>query len=169
VPVEAEVHDKQRGKSEGDDTDSGEGITQVAPITGPEVEHTAGDKSEGDGVGAGHPLTVLEDLPIARGEEGGGRANDPGGGLHRGSREARTAGRKGNPGCGADKDGDDVDAAEDAMEFKVTLAKSRGELDGAAEQSDDAAQRMRDEELTVGDDLQTVSVVHGVVGDEEDF
>ena len=55
------------------------------------------------------------------------------------------------------------------MEFEVTLAKSRGELDGAAEKSDDAAERMRDEEMAVGDDLQTVGVVHGIVGDEENF
>ncbi len=55
------------------------------------------------------------------------------------------------------------------MEFKVTLAKSRGELDGAAEESDDAAERMRDEEMAVGDDLQTVGVVHRIVGDQHHF
>ena len=35
APVEAKVHDKQRGKSEGDDTDGGEGVAEVAPVTGP--------------------------------------------------------------------------------------------------------------------------------------
>ena len=29
------------------------------------------------------------------------------------------------------------------------------------------AERMRDEEMAVGDDLQTVGVVHGIVGDEK--
>ena len=76
---------------------------------------------------------------------------------------------EGYPGEGTDKDGDDVDAAEDAMEFEVTLTKSRGELDGADQESDDAAERMRDEEMAVGDDLQTVGVVHGIVGDEENL
>jgi hypothetical protein len=28
---------------------------------------------------------------------------------------------------------------------------------------------MRDEEMAVGDDLQTVGVVHGVIGDEKNF
>ena len=32
-----------------------------------------------------------------------------------------------------------------------------------------AAERMRDEEMAVGDDLQTVGVVHGIVGDQENF
>ena len=91
---------------------------EVAPVTGPEVEHTAGDEGKGDGVGAGHPLAVLDDLAVARGDEGGGGADDPGGGLHGGSGEARTAAGEGDPGCGADKDGDDVDAAEDAMDLR---------------------------------------------------
>jgi hypothetical protein len=69
-------------------------------------------------------LAVLEDLTVARSEEGGGGADDPGGGLHGGSGKARTAGGEGDPGCCTDKDGDDVDAAEDAMEFEVTLAKA---------------------------------------------
>ena len=64
---------------------------------------------------------------------------------------------------------DDVDAAEDAMEFQVTLAKARRELHRAGQQSDDAAECMGDEEMAVGDDLQTVSVVHGVIGDEKNF
>jgi hypothetical protein len=51
----------------------------------------------------------------------------------------------------------------------VTLAKPRGELNGAGQESDDAAERMRDEEMAVGDDLQTVGMVHGIVGDEENF
>ena len=37
APVEAEVHDKQRGQSEGDDADGGEGVAEVAPVTGPEL------------------------------------------------------------------------------------------------------------------------------------
>ena len=97
APVEAEVHDKQRGKSEGDDTDGGEGVAEMAPVTGPEVEHTAGDEGKGDGIGAGHPLAVLDDLAVARGDEGGGGADHPSGGLHGGPGKTRAAGCESDP------------------------------------------------------------------------
>src|SRR6202044_3950872 len=97
---------------------------KVAPIAGPEIEHSAGDEGKRDSVRTGHPLAVLDDLAVARGDEGGGGADDPGGSLHRGSGEARTAAGEGDPGCGADEDRDDVDAAEYAMDLEVTLAKS---------------------------------------------
>src|ERR1700722_10742574 len=97
APVEPEVHDKQRGKSEGDDTDGGEGVAKMAPVTGPEVEHAAGDEGKGDGIGARHPLAVLCDLAVARGEEGGAGAAHPGGGLHGGSGKTRAAGCESYP------------------------------------------------------------------------
>ena len=109
------------------------------------------------------------DLAVTRGDEGGGGADDPGGGLHGGSWHAGAAGGEGDPGQGTDKDGDDVDAAEDAMEFQVTLAKARRELHRAGQESDDAAECMGDEETAVGDNLQTVGVVHRVIGDEKNF
>ena len=55
------------------------------------------------------------------------------------------------------------------MEFEVTLADPRGEIDGADQESEDSGECMRDEEMAVGDDLQTVGVVHGVIGDEKNF
>src|SRR5580698_10606603 len=85
VPVEAEFDDKQGSECEGDYTDGGEGVAEVAPVTGPKVEHTAGDEGEGDGIGANHPLAMLDVLAVARGEKGGGGADDPRGGLHGGS------------------------------------------------------------------------------------
>ena len=51
----------------------------------------------------------------------------------------------------------------------MTLAKARRELQRAGQQSDDAAERMGNEEMAVGDDLQTVGVVHGVIGNEKNF
>src|SRR5665213_4113740 len=134
VPAEAKLHDKRQGQREGDDAHSGEAVAEVAPIAGPEVEHTAGDEGKGDGVGTGHPLAMLDDLAVARGDEGSGGADDPGCGLHGGSRQAGAAGGEGDPGERADKHGDDVDAAEDAMEFQVTPAKARRELDGAGQE-----------------------------------
>jgi hypothetical protein len=169
TPVEAEVHDKQRGKSEGDDTDGGEGVAEMAPVTGPEVEHTAGDEGKGNGIGAGHPLAVLCDLAVACGDEGGGSADHPGGGLHGSSGKTRAPGCESDPREGTNKHGNDVDAAEDAMELEVTLADSRGEIDGADQKSEDSGECMRDEEMAVGNDLQTVGVVHRIVSDEENF
>ena len=112
---------------------------------------------------------MLDDLPVTRGDEGGGGADDPGRGLPAGSGEARTAVGEGDSGCGADEDGEDVDAAEDAMELEVTLADPRGEIDGADQESEDSGESVRDEEAAVGDDLQTVGVVHGVIGEEKNF
>ena len=82
VPVEAQIHDEQRGEGECDDPDGGERIAEVAPVTGPEVEHAAGDECKGHCVRSGHPMAVLDDLAVARGDQGGGGADDPGGGLH---------------------------------------------------------------------------------------
>jgi len=55
------------------------------------------------------------------------------------------------------------------MEFQVPLAKARRELHRAGQKSDYAAECMGDEELAVGDNLQTVGVVHGVIGNEKNF
>ncbi len=55
------------------------------------------------------------------------------------------------------------------MEFQVTLAKARRELYRTSQESDNTCECMRDEEMAVGDDLQTVRVVHRVIGDQENF
>jgi len=131
VPVEAEVDDKQGSEREGNDADRGQDVAEMAPVRGHEVQNAAGDESKGDGIGASHPLAVLDDLAVARGEEGGGGAYHPGSSLHGGSREARTAPGESDPREGTDKDGYDVDTAQDAMQLEVTLADPRGEIDGA--------------------------------------
>ena len=141
----------------------------MTPVTRPEVEHPAGDEGKGNSIGARHPLAVLCDLAVARGDEGGGGADHPRGGLHGSSGKTRAAGCKSDPREGTNENGDDVDAAEDAMEVEVTLADPRGEIDRADQKSEDSGERMWDEEMAVGDDLQTVGVVHGIVGDEENF
>ena len=169
APVEAEVDDEQRGEGEGDDAHGREAVAEVAPVTGPEVEHTAGDEGKGDGVGTGHPLAVLDDLAVTRGDEGGGGADNPGCGLSAGSGEAGTAVGEGDSGRGAHKDRDNVDTPKNTMEFQITLADPRREIDGADQESEDSGERVGDEEAAVGDDLQTVGVVHGVIGDEKNF
>ena len=139
----------------------------MAPVTRPEVEHAAGDKGKGNCIGARHPLAVLCDLAVARGDEGGGGADHPGGGLHGGSGKTWAAGCESDTREGTNKHGDDVDAAEDAMKLEVTLADPRGEIDGTDQQSEDSGECMRDKEMAVGNDLQTVGVVHRIVRDEE--
>ena len=49
----------------------------------------------------------------------------------------------------------------------MTLADPRGEIDRADQESKDSRECMRNEELAIGDDLQTIGVVHRVIGDEE--
>ena len=55
------------------------------------------------------------------------------------------------------------------MELEVPLADPRGEIDGADQESEGSGECVRDEEMAVGDDLQTVGVVHGEIGDEKNF
>jgi hypothetical protein len=49
------------------------------------------------------------------------------------------------------------------------LAYPRRKIDGADEECQRARKRMGNEECSVGDDLQTVSVVHRVIGGEKNF
>ncbi len=83
------------------------------------------------------------------------------------SGQAWTAGGESDPGERTDKDGDDVDAAEDAVEFKVTFADPRGEIDGADQESEASGEYVGDEETAVGDDRKTVGGNGGVIGDEK--
>jgi hypothetical protein len=51
----------------------------------------------------------------------------------------------------------------------VPLPDPRGEIERADHESEDSSERVGDEEMAVGDDLQTVGVVHGVIGEEKNF
>jgi hypothetical protein len=55
------------------------------------------------------------------------------------------------------------------MELQVTLSKTSRELQRPSQQSERSAQRVRDQEAPVRDDLQPISVVHGVIGHEKNF
>src|ERR1700691_4189203 len=113
----------------------------MTPVRGHEVQNAAGDEGKGDGVGTDHPLAMLDDLAVARGEEGGGGADHPRRGLHGGSGEARTSPGESDPSERTDKNGNHVDAAENAMEREMTLADPRGEIDGANQESEDSSER----------------------------
>src|ERR1035438_5508865 len=103
APVEAEVDGKQGNESKRDHADGGEGVAKMAPVAGPEIEQAAGDEGKRDCIGANHPLAMLDDLTITRGDQGGDGADDPRGGLHRGSWQAGAAGGEGDPGQGTDR------------------------------------------------------------------
>src|SRR5579862_9983070 len=117
APGEAEFGDQQGSERKNDEADCSQTVAKMAPVAGPEIEHAAGDEGKRDRIGANHPLAMLVDLTVPRGDQGGAGAHDPGGGLHGGSWQARAAGGEGDPGQGTDEYGDNVDAAEDAMEF----------------------------------------------------
>ena len=114
-------------------------------------------------------MAMLDDPAVARRDKRGSGADNPGSRLHGGSGEARTAGGEVDTGCGADKDGDDVDAAENAMELQMMLAYPRGEIDGADQESENSGKCVRNQEAAVGDDLQTVGVIHRIVGNKKNF
>ena len=169
VPVEPEVDQNDGGQGEGDDANRRQYIAKMAPVGGHKVEHTARNKDKRDRIGAGHPLAVDGDLSVTRGDHGSGSADDPCSALHGGPRQPGTSGGKGDPGKGADDDGDEVHAAYDAMELQVTLPKARRELQRAGQQSEGSAERVRDEESAVGYDLQAVGMVHGVIDEQKDL
>ena len=169
VPVEPEVDQNDGGQGEGDDANRRQYVAKMAPVGGHKVEYTARDKDKRDRIGAGHPLAVHGDLSVTRGDHGSASADDPCSALHGGPRQPGTSGGKGDPGKGADDDGNEVHAAYDAMELQVTLPKARRELQRAGQQSEGSAERVRDEESAVGYDLQAVGMVHGVIDEEKDL
>src|SRR5215469_15983220 len=88
---------------------------------GPEVEQAVNDEGEGDGVGADHPLAVHGDVAIARSEEGRECAENPERDLD--EDPGKVAGARAElddeaERCGGE-DGEDIDAAEDAVEFEM--------------------------------------------------
>ena len=175
VPVEGDVGEDE-GAEEGveeDDADEG-GVAHGEPGWD-EVQNAQTDEREGDGVGADHPLPVLGDVAVARGEEGEEGAEHPKAGLDVGSEgDAAAPGDEDGRGRG-DEDGGDIHAAEDAVQLEVPAAQARGELKWANRGGSDAADGVRDEEKAVVDELEKVVVVEaggvaqdGELGGEED-
>ena len=70
---------------------------------------------------------------------------------------------------GGGEDGEDVDAAQDAVKFQVAGAKARGELERTSDEGEGAGDGVRDEEGAVVDELKAVGVVERVVEGEEEF
>jgi hypothetical protein len=68
---------------------------------------------------------MLDDVAVTRRDEGGGGTDDPGCGLHGGSGEPWSSPGESDPSERPDKNGNHVDAAENAMEREMTLANPR--------------------------------------------
>jgi hypothetical protein len=109
------------------------------------------------------------DLAVTSGDHGSGGTDHPGGRLHGGARKTRAARCESDPSERANKNGDEVDAAENAMELKVALADAGREVDGTDQKSEGSSKCMWDEEMAVGNHLQTIRVIHRVIGDEKDL
>jgi hypothetical protein len=43
-------------------------VARMAPVAGPEIEQAAGDEGKRDGITANHPLAMLSDLAVTRGD-----------------------------------------------------------------------------------------------------
>ncbi len=68
------------------------------------------------------------------------------------------------------EDREDVDAAEDSVELKVPAAEAPGELQRAAEQGECSAERVREEQETVVEELGTIGDVDaGLVVEDGEF
>src|SRR5579863_5985318 len=124
-PVKAQFDEKQRSESKGDDTHRREAVAQMTPVPRPQIEHSARDKRKRHRIRTSHPLAMLDELPIARGDECGDGADDPRCRLHRSSRQTGPACCQRDPSKGADKHRNDVHTAQHTMEFEIALAKPR--------------------------------------------
>src|SRR6185437_7149236 len=135
----------------------------------PEIEKSIDDEGEGEGVGANHPLAVHGDLAVARGDEGDGGAEDPERDLNEDAEEVLAAELDEEGAGGGEEDGEDVGAAEDAVQLQMTGAESRGELQRADDEGERGCGGVWDEQGAVVDELEAVGVVERVVEGEKDF
>ena len=157
APVEGDFGDKE---IEGGEEGQSEGETGLGHIEvgGQEIEEAGEDEVEGEDIGANHPLAVDLDLAVASGEERDQGAEEPkDGGDSVGEEEEGAPVVLQDEGSGSrDGDGDDVDAAHDAVPFKVSLAEARGEEEGSEDGCEDSCDDVWDEEDDVLDELGAV-------------
>ncbi len=150
APIQCEVGNEDSHEGDQDGGDCAAGDIEMIPCRY-RLQDTCADKGEGEGVGADHPLAVLLDVAVARGEEGGSSGKEPRSALNGGaSYEQAGSGDMFGDGHedgerGSDEDGRDINAAEYPMELRVAAAETAGELQRAAEQGSEAAGDMRDE------------------------
>ena len=146
---------------------------------GERVEHSRGDEDEGEAVGPDHPLAVNGDVTVTRGDEGGDSEEEPEAGL--GPCFGVEVGEGGaygfkvmaddERGGSGDEDADDVDLAKKAVEGRVSLAETGGELQGAEEESRESGESVGKEDEFFAEDAGAVRAAgreERVLGEDED-
>ena len=138
--MEDDVGEKEGESKAGPDDGFGDGFAEIFPASDSR-DHADFEKDNGDGEAADHPLAVQLDFAPEDEHEGDGGGGHPesgvgDGGKAEGARRAHALFEILDVGAerGGDEDTGDVDAANDAMEFSVTLAKAIGKLHGAEDQ-----------------------------------
>ncbi len=168
APVEAQVREQDGPERRRDNEDHVRRIRKI-PVGRPDAQDAQRDEGERDCVGTNHPLAMLGDVAIARCKEGGEGTDDPGTDLHDGASKERAPGADYYGQNRGGNNAEDVEATKNAVKGNVSPAQARGKLEWATEQSEGAEESVREEQVAVGDQLNTVLVVQRVVGNEEDF
>jgi len=135
--LEDDVGEEEREGYAGPDDGFIDGFAEIFPA-GEAANYADFQKDDRDGEAAGHPLAVLLDFSSEDEHEGDGGGGEPKGGVGGGGETEGARGAHallemldvGAERCG-DEDAGDVDAADDAMEHGIALAKAIGELHGA--------------------------------------
>lgn len=149
--MEGDVGDEDGHEGNEDDGRCEAGTSEVIP-RGDGLEDASTHEGEGDGVGADHPLAVLPNVAIARGEDGGSGGDEPCSSLN-GSGDGEVDGLGGViVGChgdgerGGKEDGPGIDAAQYPMKLRAFEAQAAGELQRADEQGGDSPDDVRDDQ-----------------------
>lgn len=170
LPLEDDVGEEEREGYAGPDHGFYCGLAQIFP-TGEAAEYADFEEDDGDGEAADHPLAVLLDLSSEDEHEGDGGGGEPesgvdGSGDAEGTRGAHALLEILDVGAerGGDEDAGDIDAADDAVEFGVTLAKAIGELHRAEDEGAGAGDAVREQPPLKGLDMRPF----GIFGVEEE-
>jgi len=158
-PLQDDVGEEQGEGYTGPDDGFGDGLAQIIPACDSR-DYTDLQKDNRYREAADHTLAMQLDFAPENEHEDNGSGGHPesgvgGGGEAEGTRRAHALFEVLDVGAerGGDEDAGDVDAADDAMEFGVTMAKAIGELHGAEDQGAGSGDSMGEEPPLEGLDV----------------
>ena len=167
--MQDDVGEEEREGYASPDDGFGDGLAQVFPACDA-GDHPYFQKDDGDSEAADHPLAVLLNFASENEHEGDGGGGEPEGGVGgrgeaEGSRGAHALFEILDIGAEwrGDEDAGDIDAAYDAVEFGIALAKAIGELHGAENQGAGAGDAVGEKPPLEGLDVRPF----GIFGVEE--